>query len=336
MKPNKESVRVVLKLFLGSLVIYYVLHSKMVDFNALHSVLWSPGNLVLGFFFLTLSVLFSAARWRLLVRAQGLSLSYGHLVELSFIGAFFNTFMPGAVGGDLIKAWYIAGREPQRKTLAIFTVLLDRGLGLTVILFYSATTLLFFTEWLSGRPQFQGIALGIWGFASATLVISLLFFTSRIWSKKRGDRFLSFFKKSRRVGVLVDATLVYRQHLGSVLLASLLSALSILGMIVLHKMIGNGIGIPLTFSQYLFLVPLAMTVSAVPLLPGGIGVGQVAFFTLFKWMGVPDPDQGGALCTLIQIYTLLFSLAGLVPYLRYKRHNTEAARAEGPVAASLS
>jgi len=75
----------------------------------------------------------------------------------------------------------------------------------------------------------------------------------------------------------------------------------------------------MSYGQYFFVVPLALTVSAVPLLPGGIGTGQVAFFTLFKWMGVSDPELGGTLCTLMQIYTILFNCLGAAFYLKSKR-----------------
>ena len=65
-----------------------------------------------------------------------------------------------------------------------------------------------------------------------------------------------------------------------------------------------------------FIVPVANVVASIPLLPGGIGVGQVAFFALFQLAGAQNPEQGGALCTLIQIYISLFHLSGIVFYLR--------------------
>jgi len=324
MKLNKDQIKTALKLSLGILVVIYVLKSKMVDFEALHSVLWSPLNLLLGLGFLLLSALLCAARWRLLVRAQNLSLSFSSLVDLTLIGNFFNTFMPGAVGGDLVKAWYVAGREPDRRTLAIFTVLLDRIVGLTVILFYSAFTLLFYTEWLAGRPELKVIATAIWAFTTVTILIAIVFFTSVRWSKGETNRVVNYFRRSRRAGIIIDALLIYRHHFFDMFLGFIFSALSILGMIVLYKILGDGIGIEMTFAQYLFIIPLAMTATAVPLLPGGIGVGQVAFYTLFQWMDVANPKQGGTLCTLLQIYTILFSLLGLFPYLRYRRNPAPA------------
>ena len=49
------------------------------------------------------------------------------------------------------------------------------------------------------------------------------------------------------------------------------------------------------------------------------GVGQVAFFTLFQWIGLANPGQGSTLCTAVQIYTILFNCFGAIFYVRFKR-----------------
>ena len=143
MKVHAIIIKWFFKLGLGSALIYYVLQSKMIDFHLVQSMLSNPRNLWLFLSFQAFSVLCCAMRWFLLVRIQGISISFKKIVELTMIGNFFNTFMPGAVGGDIIKGWYVAGHEPQRKTIAVFTVLFDRVIGLAVIVFYSAAILLF-------------------------------------------------------------------------------------------------------------------------------------------------------------------------------------------------
>ena len=50
-------------------------------------------------------------------------------VLLGFIGMVFNLVIPGAVGGDLIKAAYLV-RMRIRKTQAIASMVIDRILGL--------------------------------------------------------------------------------------------------------------------------------------------------------------------------------------------------------------
>jgi glycosyltransferase 2 family protein len=322
MTPGREKLKLALKAILGVGLLVYVVRSKMIDFETLHTVLSNPLNLVLSVLFLGFSALCCATRWFLLVRAQGLGLSLKELFELTMIGNFFNTFMPGSVGGDLIKAWYVAGQEPQRKTKAVFTVLLDRVIGLSVIVGYAACTLIFYTHWLQAHQQLKVVAYSLWGFTTACLIGMLLFFSSA-WNWGPLKQLLEVLRKVPKLDTLIDSTVLYRQHRPVVGWAIFLSAISIFGTTLLYSLQGNNLGIETDFAHYFFVVPVGLTISAVPLLPGGIGVGQVAFFTLFKWTGMPNPEQGATLCTLLQVYTILFNCLGAVFYLKFKRKPRE-------------
>ena len=51
---------------------------------------------------------------------------------LGFIGVVFNLVIPGAVGGDLIKAAYLV-RMHIKKTQAIASMVIDRIVGLLAL-----------------------------------------------------------------------------------------------------------------------------------------------------------------------------------------------------------
>lgn len=316
---KSSAIKLILKLTVGGLLIYYVMHSRMVDFQKLKEVIFSPLNLLIGLLFCGFSALCCSVRWFLLVRAQGLTLSFKNIFELTMIGAFFNTFMPGSVGGDLIKAWYITGHEPNRKTKAIFTVLLDRLMGLSVIIFYSAVTLLFYTQWMHQRKELEVLAYSIWIFTAAGFFLTLLFFTPGLWNFRVVSQSIEILHRFKPISKVIDAGLLYRNHFSAILLALILSICSIMGINLLYSIVGSEIGITLPLSHYFFIVPMGLMASAIPLLPGGVGVGQVAFFTLFSWLNEPNPSQGGALATVLQVYMILFNCMGAFFYLKYKR-----------------
>lgn len=316
---RSQKSKFLLKTGVGLGLVAWVLKGKMVDFTLLKDLILNPINLVVTFFFLIASAIFCTSRWLILVRGQGLKLSFRDLFSLTMIGNFFNTFMPGSVGGDLIKAWYIAGKEPTKRTKAVFTVLLDRILGLSVILFYAAFTLLVFSSWLIGHPELKAVAICVWSFTVVSFGLGVLFFFSNHLRNRFTTFLSSYVRKFEKVSKILDALLLYRDKPGQILMAVFLSALSILASIYLFTLQGEWIGAQLSFNQYFVIVPLAVTASAVPLLPGGIGTGQVAFFTLFKWMGISNPGLGGTLCTLMQVYTILFNCLGYFFYLRFKR-----------------
>lgn len=322
-RPIQQRTKTLLKTLFGIALLVWALKSKMIDFSLVKDLILSPSNLLLAFVFLTLSALLCTYRWLILIRGQGLQLSYGDLFSLNMIGNFFNTFMPGSVGGDLIKAWYVAGKEPQNRTKAVFTVLLDRILGLAVIILSAAFTLFVFSNWLQDKFQLQAVAMSIWCFSCLFLTGLALFFMPWFWKLSPTLKVLAFIRKSKKAGKLIDSALLYQTQGAQISLAFLLSTLSICSSIYFYSLQGTQLGANLSLEQYFAIVPLAVTVSAVPLLPGGIGTGQIAFFTLFKWMGVSNPELGGTLCTLVQIYTILFNCIGYFFYLRFKRLPSE-------------
>ena len=66
------------------------------------------------------ALVMTLVRWFVLVRAQGLPFRFPDALRLGLIGFFFNTFLPGSVGGDIIKAAFLA-REQNRRTVAVAT-----------------------------------------------------------------------------------------------------------------------------------------------------------------------------------------------------------------------
>jgi glycosyltransferase 2 family protein len=320
MAKTSDWIRNGLKLAVGLALVVYVLRSGMIDFKLLGSLLMNPVNLFWGFLFLSISVLCCSMRWYLLVRAQGLTLDLKSVISLSMIGNFFNTFLPGSVGGDLIKAWYVAGREPKKKTRAVFTVLIDRIIGLAVIVFYAATSLVFYLEWLDTHRELKMIAYAVWSFTAVSFTVGFLFFIPGVWKSPFAKKLLTFMRRFEMLGKIIDCTFLYQHHIRVIGVSLFLSAASIFGINIFYYLQGSALGIPMSLSQYFFVAPIAIVVSAVPLLPGGIGTGQVAFFTLFQWMGMPDPGQGSTLCTAVQIYTVLFNCLGAFFYMKFKRN----------------
>lgn len=313
-----DGVKTIAKFGLGIGLIVYVLKSRMVDFDSLQEYVLDPYNLLMGVSFLALGMMTISVRWFLLIRAQGLILTFRKVVQCNFIGYFFNTFMPGAVGGDLIKAWYAAGTVPGGKTRAFFTVLLDRGIGMLTYFIWAAVTLLFYYGELKDNFQLRMLTYSVWAVAGTTIIGTILFFTPWVWKFSIFIKALKFLQRSSILAKIIDAGLAYRDKASAVFWSVILSCFSLVWMIAFFKIQGDLLGIPLAITQYFFIVPVALTVSAIPLLPGGIGVGQVAFFTLFQWMGVPNPELGGTVCTLWQVYTILFNCTGIYFYIRFK------------------
>jgi uncharacterized membrane protein YbhN (UPF0104 family) len=59
-----------------------------------------------------------------------LSLSLWNAIQLTLIGFFFSTFLPGAAGGDLAKLYYATHENEGRRAEVATVLLFDRIIGL--------------------------------------------------------------------------------------------------------------------------------------------------------------------------------------------------------------
>ena len=57
--------------------------------------------------FFTLSQIIVGLRWWILLRTQQIVVPFWAAVRLYYLGWFYNIVMPGSVGGDLIRLWYV-------------------------------------------------------------------------------------------------------------------------------------------------------------------------------------------------------------------------------------
>jgi uncharacterized membrane protein YbhN (UPF0104 family) len=90
------------------------------------------------------SLFLRAFRWGLLLQGLGAEIRYGRLVELYFVGNFFNAFLPSGFGGDAVRIFEIARDVPAN--IAAGTVLVDRLTGLIMLFLMALLALPFRPE----------------------------------------------------------------------------------------------------------------------------------------------------------------------------------------------
>ncbi|MFO7679942.1 MAG: lysylphosphatidylglycerol synthase transmembrane domain-containing protein [Chloroflexota bacterium] len=124
------------------------------------------GWVLVSFLLINASLALRAYRWSILLRGVGAVIRLGRLVELYFVGSFFNMFLLSGFGGDVVRILEAARSVPG--SVAAGTVLLDRFTGL-IMLFVMALFALPFRP--DGFPDYV-----VW-FVVAGAVGGLLFLT---------------------------------------------------------------------------------------------------------------------------------------------------------------
>ncbi|MDQ7029976.1 MAG: lysylphosphatidylglycerol synthase transmembrane domain-containing protein [Ardenticatenia bacterium] len=78
------------------------------------------------------AILSNALKWGVLLRAQNVHVPWRVVVEYTFVGVFFNNFLPANVGGDVMRGYGLA-KYIRRRADAAVSVVVDRLIGLMAL-----------------------------------------------------------------------------------------------------------------------------------------------------------------------------------------------------------
>lgn len=302
---------------------------------ALHGQDWEKlgqvfRRLSLWFFALGLAVfivnqLTIAFRWWLLLRAQGIHIAAGATVRLHFLGLFYNNVMPGAVGGDLLKAWYVTKHTDKRLAGAL-SVFVDRVIGSVGLVFMAVFTyLLFIHRPLGGPGEAEGGRAGSWlgqhknliFWVFIGIVVVLVVVLVQPYGRARLRRALGR-ALHRGVGLLLeakDAALVYCCKPLTILWTMLLTFAAQSIMIVAFWLLGRNLGIDAGPTQYFFIFPVTWVVGALPISVAGLGVVEVTTVGLFVRMTGTPAENALALVLCQRFIWVVASLPGAAVHL---------------------
>lgn len=100
---------------------------------------------LLGIVFFIVAIFIASVRLRLIIQAQEIPVTYKEAVSLTFIGYFFNNFLPTSIGGDVVKAYYLS-HKTDNKAGSYASVFVDRIVGLITMVFMAFVALFFVKE----------------------------------------------------------------------------------------------------------------------------------------------------------------------------------------------
>jgi len=305
-------------------IVWYMVHSGRLDLNAIYEVKRNYQLVVLAFFILLLGVFITFYRWKLLLKGQNIILSNKDAISLGFIGLFFTSVLPGAVGGDLIKSVYIAKKVKTNKTSSVLTVLVDRVIGAAALVVICTFGLLIDLKAVLKQPALSSLAIMIVLILFALILMTFIGLSNRVHKNKFFNKLMAKIPFSGTINKIYTAFHAYREthrYLTYALLLSLLNhAMNITAFYIITKALGFG---GLGLYAYIFIVPIGMITTAIPLTPAGIGIGQAAYLKLFEWsLGHPTTIGADAI-TVWQALALVIFMAGGYFYITYRRTLTE-------------
>jgi uncharacterized protein (TIRG00374 family) len=280
-------------------------------------------------------VMLNVIRWRMILKVQGLDLSLGRATGISFVAQFFNSFLLGSSGGDLIKAYYAARETHHKKTEAVTTVFVDRLIGLWSMLLFAVLMTVVNLGIVLQYKRYWALCLVILGmFVALTVVLAIAFWGGVSKRFPRARHYLRRLPKGEMLERSLDSCREFgkkpRLLIDTVGISLVLNTLCVFQVLFLAKSLGINVIQPL-----FVVVPIVFCISALPVTPSGLGVRENLFVLLLVVLNVP---QTAALSLSLLAFAggLFWSMVGGVVYmgLKEKEHLGEVAHAQ-PVAENV-
>ena len=121
-----KTLSLILKIAFAAGVIYWMVESGKLNFRVVGHAFedhWLTALFLIATLYVQVAI--CSWRWNLLNGALGFGIKYREAFSLSMIGWLFTVVIPGSIGGDVIKAYYVGMRVPQRRAHAFTTILID-------------------------------------------------------------------------------------------------------------------------------------------------------------------------------------------------------------------
>src|SRR5438045_8889613 len=285
----------------------------------------------------------AAFRWHVLLKVQKIHLTLPRLSGLFLIGMFFNQFLPGGTGGDIIKSYLLLKETPDKKAGALLAVLFDRLIGLLALVVITAVLIFLRYHWLTQTsetrhyvwPVLAALAISILGLAM-TFLISGFNLAAKLPKE---------FPAREKLIEISAAYHLYARHWTGSIFAFLISLVAHLATFTTFLFVAYTLRADVRLVDFFAVMPIERTVSAIPISFAGEGPREhILQIMLSGLCGVPPGVAAliGTMSFLIILFccvpagivSFFYKPSGEIRHVRMREMETEVATLEHEIGRS--
>ena len=298
-------------------VLYWVYHdpekrAQMVEALRNAQYHW----VVIGILAYVLVEIAAAFRWHVLLKVQGIHLSLPRLSGLFLIGMFYNQFLPGGTGGDIIKSYFLLKETADKKAGALLAVVFDRFIGLVALVAITGGLISLRFDFLSQTLETRRLLWLLLMLLGGSIVVLLSTFV--ITGFNLVHSLPKKFPGREKLIEVSAAYHLYAHHWPATLVAFGASVVAHLATFATFLCAAYALGAAVPLVNFFAVMPIERTISALPISFAGIGLREkVLQIMLHGLCGVPEATAIliGSLSFLI---VLICCLPGAIVYFFYK------------------
>lgn len=263
-----------------------------------------PWWLLLGAACAGVAELANIFRWQIFLRMQKVHVPLARTAVVFMIGVFFNLFLLGSTGGDLIRAAYLCAEQDDKKAGVILSVLVDRLIGMLVLVPFGLVIVCLRYQWFMQTPAATASFWFLIIFMSVLTVFFIAAFT--ITGLHLTDNLPAWLTKRKAPMKIIKACSLFGRPWRDSLLAYALSFPVMFGTFAPFYCAGRAFGAHVSLLDMFSIMPIVLIISWIPVSVSGIGVREGLFKRLLGDLaGVPAE------------VAVLISLAGFLSYVSW-------------------
>lgn len=311
----KVSANYLLKLLFSLLI--FGLALSQVDWVLVQTTLYAASGLWLSLHLIALVLerIVFTWKWLLLIHVFNRDVSFYRLLANTLIGKLWGTFLPSSLGVDVVRGYYL-NRDVKNPTQVTASVLCDKLLALVALL------LVAFVGLLQNPEEFQHPLFQLTLMIGTLAVTSLIFVAVNKGAASYVSKVLGQVRLAA-VGQFIQRVNAAMQTYSGVPLVLFWSFIASCGMqlvrILSVWLMALALGIDVSFTFLMLIIPLSMLLIMLPISIGGIGLREGILVGIFNLVGLEASD-GFALGLGVTLTDLLLSVVGGVVYLQTPRN----------------
>jgi len=304
----------ILKFLLILGIFYYLFKNYDISFNKLLHINLNENIfiIILVLSLISLTYFIGAFRWWLILKSFNYKVSFQYILQVTYIGAFFNNVLFGAYGGDIVKGYYIY-KFSNNSIKTVLTIIIDRIFGFIGLVVIGITSFVIFID----EEFFKYLINNFYLLIVFIIVLSILLFLSYFFFKKN---FLKLFNKIKNY---INSFLLYVKK--NRILFLLYIALSIGIFFSVHLSVFFISDIIYSFKigiEKIFLINFFTTiVNVLPISPGGLGVGELIFVKANNFFSENQNHiiNIGNVIILFRLINFVACIPGAIIYVLHKK-----------------
>jgi len=312
---HKKVINTAIRLLVSIGIIVYLIASQFKDFKTIAGTLKqiSIPLIMLSAATHIYGIWITAFRWQTLLKTQGVRLSVAFLSGSTLVGMFFNNFLPTSIGGDVYRAYDVSKKADFPMSSSVSILVVERFTGIIASgVFAIAALFLGFTA-VGGKSIIIPIVIFV---ALSVLIFFIILNPHMLGLDKLAKRFKFAAKILDKLQNVYKTFLSFKKFKTALSLTMFYSLTLQFNVILNYWLASKALGIELSLSSFIFIVPVVTIISMLPVSLGGIGVREGSLVFLMVSLGASSEKAAMASLLLLAMLIVIGIIGGIIYGLR--------------------